>query len=142
MNEILAYTDGSYNSKEERIGMGIVFVHPETKDVVYKVQEEIFDQGIKSMRNVAGELSAVIKAVSWAILNKYKKISIFYDYSGIEKWINGEWKCKTLFTISYKRFIEKCKEELEIEFHKVKAHSGDLLNEYANILAANACGNK
>jgi len=141
MNEIIAYVDGSYNSKEERVGMGVVFIHPETKNVIHEVKEEIFDQGIKSMRNVAGELSAVIKAISWAMENGYKKVSIFYDYAGIEKWITGEWKCKTLFTISYKRFVEKCKEDIAIEFHKVKAHSGDLLNEYANILASNACGN-
>ena len=38
------------------------------------------------MRNVAGELLGVVKAIEWALDNKFKQIAIYYDYKGIEAW--------------------------------------------------------
>jgi len=35
-----------------------------------------------------------------------KKITIYYDYQGIEKWANGEWKAKKRLTKEYVEFIK------------------------------------
>ena len=54
------------------------------------------------MRNVAGELMAVIKALEYITAHRIvNPIQIYYDYIGIGAWANGEWKAKTEFTKYY-----------------------------------------
>ena len=64
-----------------------------------------------------------------------KKITIYYDYQGIEKWANGEWKAKKRLTKEYVEFIKDKKRLLSIKFVKVPAHSGIKLNEEVDALA-------
>ena len=71
----------------------------------------------RKMRNVAGELSAVMRAVQYAypIANN---IVIFYDY--LEYWVTGKWNTNKDETKAYKAFMDKYKDK--IQFVKVKAH--------------------
>ena len=76
----------------------------------------------------------------WAIENGYKKITIYYDYEGIEKWANGIWKANKVGTQRYKAFVAEKRQEIEIAFRKVAAHTGVKYNEMADQLAKAALG--
>ncbi|WP_271845990.1 RNase H family protein [Clostridium tertium] len=88
-----------------------------------------------SMRNVAGELLGAIEAMKWALSNRIKDINIYYDYEGIERWALGIWKTNKKGAKEYKEFFDSIKEVLNINFIKVKAHSGVKYNEEADRLA-------
>ena len=134
---LIAYVDGSYDDEQKMYAYGCVLVfedHVETLNGKDAKQEDI------SMRNVAGEILGSRKAVEWAIQNGYKKIIIFYDYEGIEKWANNVWKANKPGTLGYKEFIADKRKVIDISFVKVTAHKGDKYNEMADKLAKNALG--
>lgn len=74
-------------------------------------------------------------AVQWAIKNGYHNLELRYDYEGIEKWAQGEWKAKNTLTQKYANFMKSKSDILKISYQKVKAHSGDHYNEEADKLA-------
>jgi len=91
-----------------------------------------------SLRNVSAELEGVKEAINWAIECKKKKLTIFYDYEGIEQWAIGQWRAKKDITRKYVSFIKEKKQYIDLEFVKVPAHSGVELNEAVDSLAKNA----
>lgn len=131
-NEVLAYVDGSFLEKVPAYGYGAVLLTKNGKET-----KKGFGDNRKwlPLRNVAGEILGVITAVSWALKKKYKKINIVYDYSGLEHWANNEWKTNTAVTKHYRSFIQKSRKKIDIEFFKVKGHTGVELNEEADKLA-------
>lgn len=54
-------------------------------------------EGVK-IRNVAGEMLGAMNAVQWAKEHEYPAVEIRYDYEGVEKWVTGVWRAKTLLT--------------------------------------------
>lgn len=88
----------------------------------------------KSMRQVAGELNAVIQAYKWAKDNGYKNINIFYDYVGVEAWVSGGWKANNKFTRMYAEYLRKPFLSGELKFFKVSSHSGNVGNERADFM--------
>lgn len=122
------YVDGSY--KDGRYGWG--FAVYSGGELIHKDCGSGDDKEAASIRNVAGELAAAMRATLWAHKNK-KKIIINYDYIGIEAWVINEWKCKNPMTIAYKEFMNKYKSVYK--FRKVKAHSSDMGNDLADKLA-------
>ena len=91
------------------------------------------------MWNVAGEVTAAMIAIQKAIDDGYKKLTIYHDYTGIAGWANG-WRASEEGAKRYKEFVNKKKEEIELVFEKVSAHTGVLYNEEADKLAKTACG--
>ncbi|MDU2132368.1 MAG: RNase H family protein, partial [Finegoldia magna] len=91
-------------------------------------------------RNVSGEVSGSVFAIKKAVELKMDKITIFYDYQGIESWANGDWKTNNNLTKSYKKFIDEIKPQIDINFVKVKGHSNDTYNDMADELAKQALG--
>lgn len=132
---VLAYVDGSYSKKYHIYSYGCVILEHEKKTYLKSIGE---DSSLTDMRNVAGEILGSQVAIEWAINHNYKKIIIHYDYTGIEYWATGEWKRNKKGTQDYKVFIDRALKEIEIEFIKVKAHSGDTFNEKADELAKEA----
>lgn len=133
-----AFVDGSYNSDEKIYGCGGFVYHKdeETNNVVaYKIQDSDNDKEMVDMRNVAGEILGVRKALELAVKKRYKEITIFYDYSGIENWATGTWKRNKLGTILYYEYIKSIKDNIKINFVKVDAHTGIAGNEIADLLA-------
>ena len=131
------YTDGSWSSKTPGLYAGAFLVYQGTK-LMYKDA----GCGVKAatMRNVAGELSAVMHAASWLKRNNLSAV-IVYDYQGIEKWLTSEWKAKNKFTQAYQKFMRPYLESGIVSFKWTKAHNGDLGNELADKEAIKALKN-
>ena len=134
---MIIYTDGSYNRKRAPnvCGYGAVIIREDNPD--YYVVDVVFGTTdlaeYSALWNVGGELWAVISGIDYAkeVFNP-EDITLFYDYYGIEKWVTGEWRCKTPVTQSYKNYMLSKKDNVKISFSKVKGHSGCLLNELAD----------
>lgn len=134
---MVAYVDGSYDVKTHQYGSGVV--------ILWKGEKQSFSfkgdtLALADMRNVAGEIVGAQKAMEFAVENKVKKVIIYYDYEGIEKWCTSAWKAKKEGTQMYVKAYQKLKDKVEIEFVKVMAHTGDKYNEEADILAKKAIG--
>jgi len=138
---IHAYVDGAFNQWKPNLYAGAyVLVDPEENQIIEA------DSGCGSaaarMRNVAGELSATMRATK-AGIKVADKIVIHYDYTGIEKWVTGKWNCYKDETKAYRKFMLRYKEHGKIEgFVKVKAHSGNKFNETADFMAKKALREK
>jgi len=128
-NIIKAFIDGSFK-QPNKIGAGIVIIDNENIYQFYK-----FTTKYPKHRNVTGEILAALLVFEYAKNEKIKKIEIFYDYNGIKMWATGEWKAKTELTKKYKKLYDYYSKFIEINFSKVKAHTGNTYNELADKLA-------
>lgn len=136
---LIIYTDGSFiDGDNPSYSYGAVLIHPNGEEL--EMSERCNHPVFLPLRNVGGELLGVINSVYKAVTLGYKEIDLFYDYEGIEKWVLGEWKRKNDVTKEYASKMNILIKEygINIHFHKVKAHSGDLYNERVDKLAKNA----
>ena len=138
--QLIAYVDGSYHTKEKVYGYGVVLI--EGGRVIRKIYGKGEHEDYVSMRNVAGEIFGSEVAVEYAIANSYDSIAVCYDYMGIEKWANGEWKANKPGTRRYAEKMKDYRKKIHIHFIKVLAHSGDTFNDEADRLAKKAVGIK
>jgi ribonuclease HI len=115
IGKIDIYVDGSCNSSTNTIGWG------------YKTSTGIEKHGIVtdpaaiSMKNIAGELAATMRAVQYAISIEMESVCIHYDYDGIYKWVSGEWRTKKAGTISYRAFMDVATRKIRVIFQKVNS---------------------
>lgn len=126
------YVDGSYNSVTDKVGsayIGLVDGKP-----LFKGTAQLSNK--TGLRNIFGEITAAFATVKLAKKKGYSKIKIYYDYSGIEKWVTGEWKAKNQITQKYSKLMQNS--GVSIEFVKVKAHSGNKWNEVVDEMARKA----
>ena len=134
--KVVAFTDGSFDASKKTYGSGACIFASETE---YK---ELCSSGKNEkyidLRNVAGEIIAVLNAVDWAWKNGYDQMTIFYDYEGIGKWATGEWQAKTVLSQYYKRYIDDKNGIISIEYVKVSGHSNNRYNDRADKLAKSA----
>ena len=138
-DEVIAFVDGSYDVSQEKSAFAAIMITSGgNRDTLYKSFTKNLDKDFIALRNVAAELEGVKEAINWSVTYNKKKITVFYDYEGIEKWATGEWRPKKELTKKYVSFIIDKKQVIEIEFIKVPAHSGVELNEVVDTLAKNA----
>ena len=140
-DEVIAFVDGSYDVSQEKSAFAAIMITSGgNRDTLYKSFTKNLDKDFIALRNVAAELEGVKEAINWSVTYNKKKITVFYDYEGIEKWANATWKANKKGTQEYQKKVSKYRENLEIIFVKVLAHSGDFYNEKADMLAKKAVG--
>lgn len=126
-----AYVDGSYDPSTGYAGYGFCIIRHRIK--IYEEHGSISDP--HQSRNVTGEVTAAQRAVEWAIERNYTDLILYYDYTGIELWANGTWRSRTIVSDNYRVFIQQAIRNINIDFRKVKSHSGNEWNNYADFLA-------
>ena len=125
--EYQAYVDGSYINSNTGYGAVILkFGIP-----IKKISGHL--DASDGLRQVTGELQAVQEVLKYCKENNIEEIALFYDYTGIKEWAEDSWKANNDITKSYKAFMKK--NAIKVQWFKVKAHSGNLFNEMADLLA-------
>lgn len=135
-----AYVDGSYNLHTGKYGYGVVIV--ENDIITYLESDCAKDDSEKGLRQIAGELKAALRAIEYAVLNKFEHIVILHDYEGISHHATGAWERRDKSSQEYYEKVNKLKDEnnLKITFVKVDSHTNDLYNEIADEEAKIAIG--
>lgn len=139
-NQAIAFTDGAYSQNKNKAGYGVVLFTQNNKEIYNKVfrwSTQSHKEIIK-MHNVAAECEAVKFAVQKAIEKDIQKITIFYDYEGILKWLTKEWGTNTNYTENYVDEMTLYSKQIKMGFVKVKSHVGIIYNELADEVATNA----
>ena len=129
-DKLTVYVDGSYNDALKRYAFGCVFILDD--GVGYLALGNGDNPESLKQRNVTGEMLGAMYAVQCARKSGYKSIDIYYDYSGIECWVTGEWKAKNELTQKYRDAMRGWGSDIKIAFHKVEGHSGDKYNDLAD----------
>lgn len=125
------YSDGSYDKKTGKASYGFVIVDS-LNQVIYEGKG--FAKS-NDLWNVSGEISGVLYGLVTAIELKLKVINVYVDYEGLIAWPSGKWKTKKSETIEYVEAIKELSKQIEINFVKVKGHSGNYFNEMVDKLA-------
>lgn len=146
MTKLKVYVDGSYNPSTRFWGAGSLIL---TNDNVKL--EEILDSQYDTCgsRQISGECFSVINALKKIYdeydLSEIKEIQIYYDFTGIEKWAKSKWAARSAIAIEYSKLVKQLitvlrfEKNVNVTFHKVKAHSSDHFNNAADRLAKKAC---
>ena len=136
---LTAYVDGSFDPSIGKYAFGCILLTPEGETIRESGNGQ--DPESLAIRNVAGEMLGAMYAVQWAINHGYPSLTIYYDYEGIAKWAQGDWKAKNKRTQQYAEFMNGKRSYIQLTFQKVKAHSGDHYNEEVDKLAKSALVN-
>lgn len=137
-DEVIAFVDGSYCPDidgKEKYSFGVLLKTSDSENCLYKA---FVNNDYIQSKNIAGEVEGVKQAILWSIEANKKKIKIFYDYEGIEKWATKQWKSNTRVSKDYVEFFEEYSKKIKIDFEHTKAHSGIMYNEKADELAKKA----
>lgn len=135
ITEPKAYIDGSYDEKTKNYSFGGILIINKTE---YKFKKAFKEDEYSQYRNVAGEIKGASYIINHAINNNIKRLHIFYDYEGIEKWYTNSWMANTLIAKKYQEYANEVKNKIEVVFHKVKGHTNNHYNELADKLAKEA----
>lgn len=133
---LIAYVDGSFNKKMNAYSFGVVLI--EQNEVIETLSRAGDNPKYQDSWQIAGEVFGALHAIHWAIKKGYKKILVHYDYLGIEKWALGEWRTNKPVSQDYAETYRKLAPKIDVQFVKVKAHSGIEYNELADQLAKDA----
>jgi len=135
---IVIYTDGSFDAETGKVGFGYIQVK-EDGEIGFKGSGFEENEDKKKLRNVAGEIDAILKALEhFEEKEGIKRIVFFVDYVGLKNWANGLWKAENEYTQKYKEEIEKHRQKREIDFVIVKGHTKNKYNKKVDELVREA----
>lgn len=136
--EAIAYVDGSYRLDTKEYSYGVLIFYQGQE---WQFAEKFADVELAEMRNVAGEIKGAEKAMAFCLEQGIKSVAIYHDYEGIARWCTGEWQAKKSGTQQYRDFYRQAVGRgLQVEFVKVKGHSGNKYNDTVDALAKSALG--
>lgn len=136
MAKVTIYTDGACSGNPGPGGWGAILIYGE--------HEKELKGGLAETTNNQMELTAAIKALN--ALKKPCDVDLYTDSSyvkgGITQWIEG-WKRNGWKTAAKKPVknsdlwlaLEEARSRHQVDWHWVKGHAGDPLNERADQLA-------
>ena len=135
-NHIIS-VDGSFSTKNNKVGIGFAMRENEEDEVenYYACYEGKYDK----YKHITGEFFATILSIETAIAKGWNEVNLIYDYLGIGKLIEDDWRANTALTAWFKRNIKKLQKKIEIYTYKVRSHVGDIWNERADKLAKYGC---
>ena len=133
-----AFVDGSYNPETKVYGCG-GFLYDD-KNERHPIQASGSDEELASMRNVAGEILGATLAIKKAVELGLPKLTVYYDYEGIKHWAEQTWKRNKKGTVEYSEFVASVRNQIQLKFVHVKAHTGIPGNEEADQMAKEAVG--
>ena len=130
-----AYVDGTFLNG--RWAGGYAVFSPDNELIYQDCGIGNDNSELLSMRNISGEMSAAMHATLWIDKNVGRGI-IVHDYTGLAKWVTGEWQANKIFTQKYVKFMKPFYTLDIIKFEWVKGHTKVLGNEIADRLAKEA----
>lgn len=134
-DRLVAYVDGSYDTSTGRYACGVVMLTVAGRKTF---SEAYADPENAKLHNVAGELAGAYQAMAYALDKGVSELVIVHDYTGIAEWAKGTWKANLPLTQDYQKYAQHVQGKLTLRFIKVKGHSGDTYNDYADRLAKEA----
>lgn len=132
------FIDGSFNKFTSKIGFGVVCHYGKIIFTFYQNLSDVNMAKFQDSLNVAGEIFGSLYVLNYALENNIRKVKIYFDYEGIEKWATKVWQAKSNIAIYYVNELEKYRDKIQILFQKVRAHSNIQYNEMADQLAKKA----
>lgn len=138
---IQLYTDGSFVKEDanQKRAHGGCFIYWRDKNNEPQMKQYHFtckNSTYASSRNVSGELLAVVQGLKRVVeLCDPDEILLTYDYEGVGKWANGQWKTNKGLTIGYAKMMRDfviAHPNYPIKWRWVHGHDGDVGNEYAD----------
>ena len=130
------YTDGSFKNNEVAFGVYI----QASRGRKFKFYGLVDCRNYASLRNVSGEILAVLVGIQLANDMGFKKYNIIYDYQGIESWYTGDWKANGQLQSIYYTLMTQFRLQygLAYKFFKARGHNGIEGNVIADKLATRA----
>lgn len=132
-----AYIDGSNSKKNACYGYGGYLI---AKSEYHIIQGKGNNPEFLPEKNIAGELTGALQVVFTCQKLQVSEVNLFFDYAGIENYINGSWEAKTPLALYYKQAMELTADKVKVNFYQVKGHTGIQGNEIADLLAKEAVG--
>ncbi|AFF28535.1 ribonuclease H [Staphylococcus phage SA3] len=128
------YTDGSSSYNKGKVGSGAVLVSKEG-NIIAEISKSVDKPGLIKYNNVAGEILACCYGIEEAIKLGYNQAIVYIDYIGLIHWYEGTWSARNILSKTYINMIREYQKVIDINFVKVKSHSNDKWNDYADNLA-------
>lgn len=127
------FVDGSAKNKDTA-GYGMLVMGHDFKQVLHTEAELVRHPDYQN--NAAAEIVGAIQALTYALANDYKTVHIYYDFIGVKEYAYHHTNARSELNEQYFYLVRKCiKKDMELNYTKITAHTGNIYNEVADRLA-------